>query len=81
MGTSGCVIVVAFMVSWTLRDGSGTKPTKARNLAALALSLLVAVYLYAYAVLSCLVGLMVATQIYQIAASQDSRVSGLAGTE
>jgi len=64
MGTSGCVIIVAVMVSWTLRDGSGTKQAKARNLAALALGLLVAVYLYAYAVLSCPVGLMVATQIY-----------------
>jgi hypothetical protein len=50
VGTGGCVIVVALLVSWTLRDGSGSKEAKARNLAALALGLLIAMYLYAHTV-------------------------------
>ena len=52
IGTGGCVIVVALFISWSLRDGSGTRQAKARNLAALALGLLIAVYLYAHTVLS-----------------------------
>jgi hypothetical protein len=50
IGTGGCVIVVALLISWTLRDGSGSKQAKARNLAALAVGLLIAVYLYAHTV-------------------------------
>jgi hypothetical protein len=50
IGTGGCVIVVALLVSWTLRDGGDSREAKARNLAALALGLLIAMYLYAHTV-------------------------------
>ena len=42
--------MVAFLISWTLRDGSEAKESKPRNLAALAIGLLIAVYLYAHTV-------------------------------
>jgi hypothetical protein len=51
IGTGGCVVVVALLISWTLRSGTDTKESKARNIAALALGILVAVYLYAHTVL------------------------------
>jgi len=50
IGTGGCVSVVALLVSWTLREGTQLKEARARNLAALALGLLIAVYLYAHTV-------------------------------
>ena len=46
MGTSGCVVVVTFLIFWSLRAGPGIKLCKARNLAALALALLISFYLY-----------------------------------
>jgi vezatin len=49
IGTGGCVIVVALLVSWSLRCDP-RKVTKARTLAVLGVGLLVALYLYAYTV-------------------------------
>ena len=80
IGTGGCVLVVALLISWTLRDDSGSKEAKARNLAALAIGLLIAVYLYAHTVLS-LEMTDVATEIYAITTDDDIGFSGEFGTE
>jgi hypothetical protein len=50
IGTGGCIIVVALLVSWTLRDPPTSKIARAKNLAAFALGALIAVYLYAHTV-------------------------------
>ena len=71
IGTGGCVIVVALLISWTLRDGNSSKEAKAKNVAALALGLLVSVYLYAYTVIPLSILLMVATTIYPTITCED----------
>jgi hypothetical protein len=50
VGSGGCVIVVALLISWTSRVEGESRELKARNLAALAMGLLIAVYLYAHTV-------------------------------
>ena len=52
IGTGSCVIVVTLLISWTLRDSSGGRIARAKNLAALAIGCLIAVYLYAHTVRS-----------------------------
>lgn len=68
------MIVVALLISWTLRgDGGESKEAKARNLAALALGLLIAVYLYAHTVSPHQLKseLILATTVYEITSSED----------
>jgi hypothetical protein len=69
------VIVVALLVSWTLRNGNDTKEYKARNLAALALGLLIAAYLYAHTV-SLLGYIDVATTVYSLTEGEDIESCG-----
>jgi len=76
IGTGGCVIVVALLVSWTLRNGTGSKEAKARNLAALAVGLLIAVYLYAHTVYSFSVLLILATTIHSTLACKRTQLGG-----
>jgi len=52
IGTGSCVVVVALLISWTLRDPSGGRIARAKNLAALAIGCLIAVYLHAHTVRS-----------------------------
>ena len=72
IGMGGCVIVVALLISWTLRDGSGSKQAKARNLAALAVGLLIAVYLYAHTVPPTILWLIPATTVYSNVTGKDN---------
>jgi hypothetical protein len=73
-GTGGCVIVVALLISWTLRDTTRTKAAKPRNIAALAIGLLIAVCFYASAVASLASLADLASSVYSTSKDFDTRI-------
>ncbi len=60
IGTGGCVIVVALLISWTIRGkgGGSEEEGRGRGVAALAVGMVIALYLYAHTVKSFTCGLI-----------------------